>query len=104
MKQLKALTIGIYAGLAAAMLGLLMFSVSWYLWDVIDGPLPGYEFVLAPGNLTLIYIWHPLFTEEINFWPKLLLLMLGQFVVVALASVCVMRVFRKLRMNHTQHD
>lgn len=98
MKHLKISTVGIYTGLAAAVLGLLMFSVSWYLWDVIDGPLPGYEFVLAPGNLTLIYIWHPLFTEEINFWPKLFLLMLGQFVVVSATTASLIHIFRKLSM------
>lgn len=88
--------VGIYAGLIAALLGLLMFTASWLLWDAINGPLPGYDVILAPGNLTLIYIWHPLFTEEINFWPKLLLLMLGQFVVAALTAASLNFSIRKI--------
>jgi len=83
IKKLNTLTIAIYAGVAAVVIGLTAFTLSWNLWDLWGGPLPGYKVYLFPGNLTLIYIWHPLFTEEVNFWPKLGLLMLGQFSVVA---------------------
>ena len=48
--------------------------------------MPGVQLILFPGNLTLKYFWHPLFTEEVNFWPKLLMLMLGQFVVSAVSA------------------
>jgi len=83
LKKLNTLTVAIYAGVVAVVIGLTAFTLSWNLWDVWGGPLPGYKVYLFPGNLTLIYIWHPLFTEEVNFWPKLGLLMLGQFSVVA---------------------
>jgi len=83
IKKLNTPTIAIYMGITAVVIGLTAFTLSWNLWDVWGGPLPGYKVYLFPGNLTLIYIWHPLFTEEVNFWPKLGLLMLGQFSVVA---------------------
>jgi len=83
INKLNTLTIAIYAGVVAVVIGLTAFTLSWNLWDLWGGPLPGYKVYLFPGNLTLIYIWHPLFTEEVNFWPKLALLMVGQFSVVA---------------------
>lgn len=68
----------------ATVVGLIAFTLSWNMWDVWQGPLPGYQVLLFPGNLTLIYLWHPLFTEELAFWPKLALLLIGQFAVVYL--------------------
>ncbi|ALS98235.1 hypothetical protein AT746_08230 [Lacimicrobium alkaliphilum] len=44
--------------------------------------MPGYGVLLFPGNFMLVYVWHPLFTEEIDFWPKLALQLSGQFIVV----------------------
>lgn len=82
-KPLKTYSIELYTGLVATFIGLVAFTVSWNMWEVWQGPMPGYQFFLFPGNLTLVYIWHPLFTEELNFWPKLFLLLLGQFLVVA---------------------
>ncbi len=39
------------------------------------GPFELYPYVFAPGNFLA-----KLFTEEIDFWPKVSILMLGQFV------------------------
>jgi len=72
----------VYSGFIAMIIGLIAFSISWNFWEFFNGPLPGYRIFLFPGNLTLIYFWHPLFTEEVNFWPKLFMLLFGQFVVV----------------------
>jgi len=82
MKISKSANVAIYSGLVAAIIGLIAFTLSWNLWAFFDGPLPGYQLFLLPGNLSLIYFWHPIFTEEVNFWPKLLMLLFGQFVVV----------------------
>ncbi len=92
------MTIAVYSGITAVVIGLIVFSLNWNLWELWGGPLPGYQIFLFPGNLTLIYVWHPLFTEELNFWPKLVLLLLGQFIVVtgvvALFTFLVKKVLR----------
>lgn len=86
----------IYLGLIAAFIGLIAFSLSWNLWFFFDGPLPGYQFFLFPGNLTLIYFWHPLFTEEVNFWPKLFMLLFGQFSVVTALTTVIKNILNKV--------
>ncbi len=97
MNKLKTSSIAIYAGVSASVIGLIAFVLSWNMWDVWAGPLPGYQIFLFPGNLTLNYIWHPLFTEELNFWPKLALLLFGQFMLVASFAALLAAFFRKLR-------
>ena len=82
MKHLKPLPIALKSGVGAVFVGLVAFALSWNLWDFWGGPMPGIEILLFPGNISLVYVWHPLFTEEVNFWPKLFLLMLGQFLIV----------------------
>ena len=64
------------------LVGLIAFIINWNLWEFFNGPMPGYQILLFPGNLTLEYFWHPIFTEEVTFWPKLLMLMVGQFFIV----------------------
>ena len=86
-----------FSGVAAVVIGLVAFTLSWNLWDFWGGPMPGLQVLLFPGNLTLIYIWHPLFTEEINFWPKLALLLCGQFVVVFCFVGLFVSLVKKLR-------
>ena len=66
----------------ATFVGLITFLLNWYFYDWWDGPMPGYKFLLYPGNLSLICVWHPLFTEEMDVIPKLALMLLGQFVIV----------------------
>ncbi|WP_299589445.1 hypothetical protein [uncultured Microbulbifer sp.] len=80
MSDFKAVTIAIYGGVLALIVGLVAFSLNWNVWG---GGMPGYKILLFPGNLTLVYVWHPLLTEEIDFWPKLFLHSLGQFTVVS---------------------
>ncbi|WP_206674664.1 hypothetical protein, partial [Rheinheimera pleomorphica] len=92
MKHLKPLNIALKFGVGAVVVGLLAFALSWNLWDFWGGPMPGIELLLFPGNITLVYIWHPLFTEEVYFWPKLFLLMLGQFLVVTFVVALCIRV------------
>lgn len=86
----KTRTIAVWAGLISVVVGAVTFALSWSLYDALGGPMPGTKVLLFPGSLTLIYVWHPLFTEEINFWPKFALQMFGQFfVVTAMAMLCV---------------
>jgi hypothetical protein len=98
----KSVRVAMKLGLIAVIIGLFIFTLSWNLWGFFGGPLPGYQIFLFPGNLTLIYFWHPIFTEEVNFWPKLIMLLLGQFVVV---STCVAVVFyiKKRVITMLQH-
>ncbi|MGX5913227.1 hypothetical protein ACR0ST_00645 [Aliidiomarina sp. Khilg15.8] len=84
------------AGFAAVVIGVIAFALSWNLWDIWGGPMPGVQVLLFPGNLTLVYVWHPLFTEEVTFWPKLAMLLVGQFVVVAGVATLIMWAGRKM--------
>jgi hypothetical protein len=86
-------SVALKLGVLSVLVGLLAFMLSWHIWD---GQMPGYQWFLYPGNLTLKIIWHPLLTEEINFWSKLTLLLLGQFVVVAAVTCLVKALFKGL--------
>ena len=97
MKFFNSHRIAIYSGIVATIIGLIAFSLSWNLWEYFDGPLPGYQLLLFPGNLTLIYFWHPVFTEEVNFWPKLVMLLFGQFVLVTGVVAMFRLIFIKVR-------
>ena len=74
----------VIAGFSATVIGMIAFAAHWHLWDYFEGPLPGYEILLFPGNMTLRYLWHPLLTEELSLSVKLILLFAGQFFVVTL--------------------
>jgi len=91
MNKLRAVNISLFSGVAALFVGLLAFSINW---NVYGGGMPGYKVLLLPGNLSLVYIWHPIFTEEIDFWPKLVLHSLGQFGVVAVFSGIVTKIVK----------
>ncbi|AOS96934.1 hypothetical protein AUP74_01497 [Microbulbifer aggregans] len=97
MSQLNTMALAGYTGLAALVVGLISFAINW---NVYGGGMTGYEILLFPGNLTLKYVWHPLFTDEINFWPKLVLHSLGQFSIVSLFAGLVVSLLRKLRLAH----
>lgn len=84
MMNTSTTTIAVYAGLTSVIIGAATFALSWNLYDILGGPMPGTKVLLFPGSLTLIYVWHPLFTEEINFWPKFALQMFGQFLLLRL--------------------
>ena len=89
MHRLKTLHIALIAGVIAAAIGLVAFALNWHFPNFWSGAMPGVTALLFPGHLTLVYLWHPLFTEEINFWPKLLLLMLGQFLLTSgIVALC----------------
>ena len=58
----------------------LLAAIAFVLhWVVIDGGLQGYNIIVFPGNCFL-----SLFTEELSFNLKLVLLLIGQFIVTAL--------------------
>ena len=97
MSQHKTSTIAILSGAISVVIGLFAFALSWNFWDLWGGPMPGIRVLLYPGNLSLVYVWHPLFTEEINFWPKLALQMLGQFGIVACSTALFVMVARRWR-------
>jgi hypothetical protein len=96
MKLSKSASIGVYSGLIATIIGLVAFTISWNSWEFFNGPLPGYQLFLFPGNLTLIYFWHPIFTEEVNFWPKLVMLLFGQFAVVTSIATWIAHIKNRL--------
>jgi len=83
MKLPNRIPFSIWVGIAAAIIGLIAFLLHWIFWEVRGGPLVGYNLLLGPGNLTLTYIWHPLFTEELPLVPKVALMLFGQFVLVS---------------------
>jgi len=95
MNNMKTTTIAVCAGVIAVVIGLGAFALSWNLYDFRGGPMPGIQVLLFPGNLTLIYVWHPLFTEEINFWPKFVLHMFGQFFVVTFTVLLCVSLVKK---------
>ncbi len=96
MSQFKTITIAVSSGIIAVVIGFITFTLSWNLYDLWGGPIPGYQVILFPGNLTLIYVWHPLFTEEINLFPKLGLILLGQFIVVTFVTGLLTTIVRKV--------
>ncbi len=75
----------------ATILGLIAFVLNW---NFFDGNMSGYQILLFPGNLTLTYIWHPLFTEELNFWLKLKFLLFGQFGVVLICTRLILKALK----------
>lgn len=97
MKLIESNRKAIHFGLVASLIGLLVFTISWNTWEVWNGPLPGYQLLLFPGNFTLIYFWYPIFTEEVDFWPKLVMLLSGQFLVSTMAFVVVSKIIKKCR-------
>jgi len=105
MMNTSTTTISVYAGLISVIIGAATFALSWNLYDILGGPMPGTKVLLFPGSLTLIYVWHPLFTEEINFWPKFALQMFGQFFVVTTVAVLFVGVAKKLlrRKNFSRY-
>lgn len=96
MNLSKSVKVAIYSGLIAMIIGLITFYFSWSLWEFFGGALPGYQILLFPGNLTLTYFWHPIFTEEVNFWPKLFMLLFGQFVVVTSCVAVILNLKNRL--------
>lgn len=100
MHSLKTLHIALIAGVIAVVTGLIAFALNWNFPNFWGGTMPGVSVLLFPGNLTLVYLWHPLFTEEINFWPKLLLLILGQFLLTSgVVALCLSVAKRWLKVG-----
>ena len=93
---MKTKIIALYFGIASVAVGLITFVVHWNLFDIIGGPLPGYKILLFPANMSLIYVWHPLFTEEVALLPKLVLMMIGQFVLVTITVAISVALFKKI--------
>lgn len=81
--------LSLLTGITATIIALVAFTANWHLFDYLGQPLPGYQLLLWPGNLSLVYLWHPIFTEELAFWPKLALLLFGQFVIVAAMTMTI---------------
>jgi len=63
-----------FSGLWAVLglvLGLAAFVISYWF---SDGTVPAYKILAGPGIFTL-----RMFSEEISFWPKLSIMMTGQY-------------------------
>jgi 4-hydroxybenzoate polyprenyltransferase len=93
MNNLSIKRVALYAGLIAVVVGAVAFALNWLVWG---GGMPGYGMLLFPGNLVLVYVWHPIFTEEIDFWPKLVLQFSGQFIVVVAFTALLTGVIKRL--------
>ncbi|MBO9492163.1 hypothetical protein J7384_17515 [Endozoicomonas sp. G2_1] len=92
--------VALSVGIIATVIALVVFTANWHLFDYLGQPLPGYQLLLWPGNLSLVYLWHPIFTEELAFWPKLALLLFGQFVIVAAMTMTIGTILIKLRRRY----
>ena len=78
MCKVRIKQIAFYTGLISLLIGVIAFTLSWNFWE---NGMPGYRFFLFPGNLMLA-----LFTEEIDFWLKLVILLIGLFSIVAVVT------------------
>lgn len=96
MKNTNSIYKALLAGSIASLIGLLTFTLNHQLIDHLGGPIPGYQVILLPGNLSLVYFWHPIFTEEVNFWPKLIMLLTGQFTLVAGVTYLILALLRRV--------
>ncbi len=56
-----------------AIIALVVFGINFW---VVQGALPGYKILAYPGILIT-----RLFSEEIDFWPKLSILVFGQYTI-----------------------
>lgn len=92
--------LAIKIGIFSALVGLIVFTLNWQLFDYLQSSIPGYSILLFPGNLTLDLLWHPLFSEEINFYTKLALLMGGQFTVTGVIGYGLLSLHQAARRNH----
>lgn len=98
MSVIRAIPLSVKIGLVATAVGLVTFTLSWNFFELWQGPVPGYHVLLFPGNLSLTYIWHPLFTEEIDLIPKLVLMLIGQFAIVTFVVAVVQFVILKVKV------
>ena len=97
MKRASTFKVALWAGVVATLTGLIAFALNWNLYDLNGGPIFGADVLLYPSKLAFSYIWNPIFTKEVDFWPKLGLLLIGQFTVVALFVFVVRGFFNKFR-------
>ena len=75
--------------LAAALIAFVALAFNFW---VVEGPYPGYKILTYPGIITA-----SLFSEEINFWPKLGIMLTGQFTLCFLVILASRIVISKLK-------
>ena len=68
--------------LVGAVIGFAALATNFW---VVQGSYPGYRFFVYPGIVV-----SRLFSEELNFWPKLGVMILGQYL-ICLFSILVCR-------------
>ena len=71
--------------------GLFAFSMSYWYGS---GPFPGYKVLVGPGILTL-----RMFSEEIDFWPKLSLMMAGQYIIYFVCLILSKKLYGAIYKN-----
>ena len=88
-KELKrSFTSAIYiAGISTLTAGVL-FSLSY---GILHGNVPGYKIINYPGIVATRF-----FSEEIDFWPKLIIMLTGQFTCYFLATLAISPLTRKI--------
>lgn len=99
LHKIKPLKFSLYLALAATVIGLITVVLNWHLFDYWGGPIIGYKLLLFPGNMSLVYFWHPVFTEEVDLLPKVAMVLFGQFSLVFAATF----VFSKLTLLLTRY-
>ncbi len=57
--------------LSGIVIGFIAIAIGYW---ILHSPVPGYQIVVAPGIAAA-----NLFTEEINLWPKIAIMLAGQY-------------------------
>ena len=78
------------AGLIALTGPLICFAAFGVNWWITEGPYPGYRLLAYPGIQAA-----KLFSEEINFWPKLVIILGGQYAVYFCFAYVGVTLFRR---------
>ena len=89
MSDLKFSALWAFAG---AFVALLAFSISY---GYLHSTFLGYKFLAYPGIVAT-----RIFSEEIDFWPKLAILLAGQYVALFITIFVIRKLIRILKEGH----
>jgi hypothetical protein len=69
-----------------AVVAVVSFAINFW---VVQGTYPGYKFLVYPGITATRF-----FSEELNFWPKLGVMIVGQYVMYFMAILIVRKLLK----------